>query len=492
MGEWKNQLYYGDNLEVMRNHKFFPDESVDLIYLDPPFNSGRNYNVIFREKNGKAPDAQVSAFNDTWVWGDNTDKIFNEIKKSDRFTSETKEIIISMCAYLGKSSLMAYLIEMTPRLVEMKRILKDTGSIYLHCDPTASHYLKILMDAIFGMENFRNEIVWCYTGGGRSKENFAEKHDIILLYSKTDSCYFNADAIRVPYNLDPSKYDSPHGWGSHKGTSKIYKPNPKGKIPEDWWIISQLNSQAKERLGYPTQKPEELLERIIKASCPQDGIVLDPFCGCGTTVAVVERLGIKWIGIDVTYIAIGIIKDRLVKLHPTDLKPIEEHGIPKDVFSALKLAEQDKYEFQWWFTFAIGGYPYGDKKKGSDKGVDGWMYFDEKGKTKKCIISVKGGATGSADIRNLIGTLHNQDAVMGILLTAHEPTKEMKNTVSSAGTYTFTTHLGENIAYSKIQILSLKDHFGGKNIQFPRESTISMKSSEPVKKEHGKQTNLIL
>ncbi|MEN3029007.1 MAG: DNA methyltransferase [Aquificaceae bacterium] len=271
----------------------------------------------------------------------------------------------------------------------------------MHCDPTASHYLKVLMDAVFGHKNFRNEIVWCYTGGGKSSRYFAKKHDIILFYSKTDEYEFYGDAVRVPYRLDPSKRKSKWAWGKHGEGAKSYSPHPEGKIPEDWWHIPPINSQAKERLGYPTQKPEALLERIILASSKEGDLVLDPFCGCGTTIAVAHRLNRKWIGIDLTHLAINLIKWRLKNAFGISAgKDYRVIGEPVDLSGARELAFQDRFQFQWWAMSLVDARPYADKKRGADKGIDGLVYFYmDKDKLGKAIVQVKSGKVSVKDIR---------------------------------------------------------------------------------------------
>jgi site-specific DNA-methyltransferase (adenine-specific) len=271
-------LYYGDNLEVLRES--IKDESIDLIYLDPPFNSKRGYNLLFKSPDGHESNAQITAFDDSWHWNAQAEHEFNEILHQPN--TDVAEMMQALRKFLGENDMMAYLTMMCNRLLELHRVLKPTGSLYLHCDPTASHYLKIVLDGVFGGQNFRNEIAWCYRGGGSSKTDFGKRHDIIFRYTKTEEYSFFADAVRIPYQAEGLGRTDDAMWGKHKGTDKVYKPNPLGKIPEDWWLINILNANDPERLGYPTQKPLALLERIIKASCPENGTVLDPFCGCGT------------------------------------------------------------------------------------------------------------------------------------------------------------------------------------------------------------------
>ncbi len=304
-----NALYYGDNLEILR--EYIKDETIDLIYLDPPFNSKQSYNILFGEKNGTQSPAQIKAFEDTWHWDRKAEETYREIEEN--LPKETADLIRALRSFLGENDMMAYLVMMAIRLQELHRVLKPIGSIYLHCDPTASHYLKLVMDAVFGGKNFRNEIIWLYTRPGtKHQKQFPKVHDIILWYSKSDNWIFKPGAIRIPYSqrtIERGKYSV--------ATSKVTKGInqrvlPKGgKCPEDWWHIPMIQGNARERLGYPTQKPEALLERIIKASSNEGDIILDPFCGCGTTITVAEKLKRKWIGIDITHLAVSLMKHRL-------------------------------------------------------------------------------------------------------------------------------------------------------------------------------------
>jgi site-specific DNA-methyltransferase (adenine-specific) len=266
----RNTLYTHDNLYVLSG---LNSESVDLIYLDPPFNTKRMYSAPTGSR------AAGASFKDMWTWQDVDEYYLDSL--ADNFPALAK--YIASVGAVHSKPMMAYLTYMAQRIIEMYRVLKSTGSIYLHCDPTASHYLKILLDFIFGKNNFRNEIVWCYRGGGSPKNDFGRRHDIVYRYAKSKNLTFNADAIRIPYQAEGIGRKDDSMWGRHKGTEKIYKPHPLGKIPEDWWQIDILNANDPERTGYPTQKPLALLHRIIKASSNEGDMVLDPFCGCATT-----------------------------------------------------------------------------------------------------------------------------------------------------------------------------------------------------------------
>jgi site-specific DNA-methyltransferase (adenine-specific) len=289
-------LFYGDNLEIFR--RYGKDKSVDLIYLDPPFNSKATYNALFKTKDGQT---KIKAFDDTWHWDMGTQQQYQEVVERG---GSVADALRAFRVLLGTNDMLAYLTMLAPRLVEMRRVLKPTGSIYLHCDPTASHYIKVLMDAVFGSKNYKNEIVWHYTLGGVGKKSFGKKHDIIFFYTKTSKYKFYPDRVRIKRTEEVLRRIA-------SGSEKATRSKTQDKRPIDVWEIQALNSQAKERLGYPTQKPLELVKKIILASSDEGDRVLDPFCGCGTTIHAAEELGRKWIGIDVARIAISLTKKRL-------------------------------------------------------------------------------------------------------------------------------------------------------------------------------------
>ena len=351
----ENTLYYGDNLDILR--EYIEDNSIDLIYLDPPFNSKQSYNVLFAEKNGTQSPAQIKAFEDTWHWDRKAEETYREIEEN--LPKKIADLIRALRSFLGENDMMAYLVMMTIRLCELYRVLKSTGSIYLHCDPTASHYLKLLMDTVFGVKNFQNEIIWCYKTGGASKRRYGRKHDIIFFYSKSSNYKFNA--------IKEKSYMM-HKYGFKKSD---FKEDEKGQyswvILKDWWEIPAIGSATKERLGYPTQKPEALLERIIKASSNEGDVILDPFCGCGTTITVAEKLKRKWIGIDITHLAVSLMKHRLENSFGNRIN-YKVIGEPKDLKGAEELAREDPYQFQWWALGLVGARPAeSEKKKGADK-----------------------------------------------------------------------------------------------------------------------------
>ncbi|MEQ8283803.1 MAG: DNA methyltransferase [Parvibaculum sp.] len=505
-----NQLYYGDNLDILRKH--IADESVDLVYLDPPFNSNASYNVLFKAPDGHQSHAQMEAFDDTWHWTDVAERAFDEVMTSGN--TDAAEMLRAMRSFLKENDMMAYLAMMAVRLLELHRVLKKTGSLYLHCDPTASHYLKILMDAIFGPTNFGNEIVWKRQNSkGLAFTRFARNHDIILRYTKSDKWIWNAqytehdpEYVRQFYKYtdekgrtyrladltNPNK-NRPNLTYEFLGVTRVWRwtrermqkayedglvvQNKPGQVPalkryldeqegnpvdDIWSDVAPVQAQAQERLGYPTQKPLSLLERIINASSNEGDVVLDPFCGCGTTVHAAQKLDRQWIGIDVTHLAISLIQKRLRDAFGPI--PIEVHGVPKDAGGAAALAEADKYQFQWWAVSLVDAIPFGDKKKGADGGIDGLIYFKPDGKaTEKAIVSVKGGKNvGVTMVKDLIATVEREKAKMGIFITLAAPTGPMIKEAASAGLY--KTEYG---SYPKIQILTVEQLFEGKRPEMP-------------------------
>ena len=448
-----NSLYYGDNLPILRG---FPDAIVDLVYLDPPFNSKADYNAIFRDESDQRTVAQIKAFEDTWHWGPSAEEHFayltNTGMHKGHVPAEATAMIAAFVSSLGKNQMTAYLVEMTVRLVELRRVLKQTGSLYLHCDPTASHYLKIMLDAIFGAKQFLNEIVWCHYGGGQSKKWFPRKHDTILVYRKSEEWTFNADAVRVPYE---SEYRSTVFGKAGDPDRKVYLPNPLGKLPEDFWIMPR--PYGKEVLGYPTQKPIALLERIIAASSNPGDIVLDPFCGCGTAVAAAQKLGRNWIGIDLTYLSIAVMKKRMQDHYP-ELGRISVVGAPTELEGARRLAadeENGRYQFQWWALDQIGATPRGgEKKKGADGGIDGIITFSDVEEMKRVIISVKSGGVQVKDIRELANVVERDKAAIGVLVTLEDPSRPMRDEAAQAGSW-HSELFGKD--YPKIQIITAKE-----------------------------------
>jgi len=508
----ENVLYYGDNLDILRRH-LKKDESVDLIYLDPPFKSNQNYNVLFKEKDGTRAASQIQAFEDTWTWDQEDEAVYADLVTAG---GKVADVLQAFRTFLGPCDMLAYLVMMAPRLVEMRRVLKSTGSIYLHCDPAASHYLKMLMDAVFGPENFRNEIVWRRSHPkGHAFTRFASTHDVILTYAKV-SGRTKWNPMYAPYDpenaakqyalvdqdgrryqltslLNPNP-DRPNLTYEFKGVTKVWRWTrdrmmeqdamgrivvPKGgkSIPRykryldeqegvpigDWWGDIEIVS-GNERLGYPTQKPEPLLERIIRASSNEGDMVLDPFCGCGTTVAAAQKLNRRWIGIDITHLAITLMKRRLKDTFGESAQ-FEVVGEPVSVPDAAALAAADPYQFQWWALGLVGARPV-EGKKGADKGIDGKIVYqgDEAGKFDSVILSVKAGHVTANHVRDLRGVVEREKAAIGVLVSMEDPTGPMQSEAVTAG---FHESRMWNRRYAKIQLLTVADLLAGKQIDMP-------------------------
>jgi site-specific DNA-methyltransferase (adenine-specific) len=451
-------LFYGDNLDILRNK--IASESVDLCYIDPPFNSKRSYFQIYNNIGGEQDKAQAQAFIDTWEWDTTAIEGYQQITSNfeGRFTRQVIELVKGLKIILGEDDLLAYLISMTLRVSEIYRVLKTNGSFYLHCDPTASHYLKLVLDAVFcGQDgDFINEIAWCYGSGGASKRHFSRKHDVIFFYTKGDNYIFNVDDVREPYS-SPEKSMTPKVIGD-----KSYeKMNPLGRIPFDWWQIPILTNSAKERLGYPTQKPEALLERIVKASSNEGDTVLDAYCGCGTSVAVAERLKRNWIGIDITYHSISLILKRMEKDFGKEvLQSIKVDGIPQDMNAARALANRQddrvRKEFEKWAVLTYtNNHGVVNAKKGADKGIDGVVYFATGANTdERMIIQVKSGGVKRSDIATLNSDMQREQAQMATLITLEEPTKPMREEALKVGFYHHPI-MGKD--YPKIQIVTVQE-----------------------------------
>ncbi|MGD0814513.1 MAG: DNA methyltransferase [Verrucomicrobiota bacterium] len=511
-----NRLLFGDNLKWLRDTRIFPDASVDLVYLDPPFNSNADYNVLFREASGEASQAQFHAFTDTWNWADAA-QTFSEFV-DDCPNTAVVEMMEALHDFLRNSPMMAYLAMMAPRLVELHRVLKSTGSLYLHCDPTASRYLGILLDGIFGQQNFQNELVWKRTSARSDSHRWNHIHDTILFYSKSEKFtwttqytpYDEAYTSKFYQHVEPKtgrRYASDNltAAGTREGSSgkpwhginvkrkgihwkytiegleeldkagRILWPEKEGGVPRYKRYLDEmpglavqsmitdippLSAQSAEKLGYPTQKPVALLERIISASSNKNDVVLDPFCGCGTSIHAAQKLGRQWIGIDVTYLAINLIKRRLKDAFGEEIQ-FEERGQPTDFGSANELAGLDKWQFQQWALSLIDARPRTEGEgKGADRGVDGMLYFYEtKDKREKILVQVKGGGVQRNDVATLLGDVNNQKFVAGILITLEKPTKPMREEAADAGRY--TSKFWHDKDYPKIQILTIEGLLDG-------------------------------
>jgi adenine specific DNA methylase Mod len=467
-----NKLYFGDNLDMLREK--IKDESVDLVYLDPPFKSNANYNVLFKP-GGVVSEAQAEAFRDTWEWGDSARDAYDDVIK---LNGDVALILSGLRIWLGESAMMAYLAMMAIRLLELRRVLKPSGSLYLHCDPTASHYLKILLDAIFDHDGWRNEIMWRrtpFSGSSKARaQQLPRSHDVIHFYTLGKEWTWNPPTLPYkPEYLDRFKWDDNDGRGPYRKTLlktysqetlerlkqenglihpvgagakysyKQYLDKSSGtrQIDDVWTDINSLNPVALERLGYPTQKPLTLLERIIQQSSNEGMTVLDPFCGCGTTVEAAVKLKRQWIGIDVTHYAVTLIERRLSAAgvqHGT----YEIVGRPTDLAGARDLARRDKHQFQWWAAWRLGARWYREEKKGADRGIDGRMLFKNGPYGDGLIIiSVKGGENiGVKDVRDLRGVIEREDAEMGIVITLADPTGPMMTEAAAAGIVSKSAH----------------------------------------------------
>jgi DNA modification methylase len=540
-----NQLFYGDNLEVLRKH--IKDETVDLCYIDPPFNSKRNYNQIYNNI-GKEDQAQAQAFIDTWTWDDYANQGLAEIQENylGHFTSQSIDLISGLTKVLGKGSLLAYLVNMTLRVAEIHRVLKPTGSFYLHCDPTASHYLKIIIDAIFCSQggDFKNEIIWKRTSGHSDSAKYGSVHDVIFYYTKSLKITWNQIYQKYEQNYIEKYYryqdDDGRKWMSDNlsaaglagggyqyewnGVTKLWrcpkttmeKLDAEGKIyytknrvarikryldeskglpvQDAWNDIEPLRSWHKELLGYPTQKPESLLERIIQASSNEGDIILDAYCGCGTTVAVSQKLNRQWIGIDITYQSISLILKRLEDTFgKAVLETINISGIPKDMKSAealaLKKDDRTRKEFEKWAVLTYSNNRATiNQKKGADKGIDGIAYFTgDKDEPEKIILQVKSGNVKSGDIRDLQGTITLEKAELGVFITLKPPTKDMIKTAKEAGIYK-SRYMSQPV--DKIQIVTVQEIIEGQKRLDTRLSLEVLKSAE--KQREIKQTQLDL
>ncbi|MFL1377777.1 DNA methyltransferase [Nocardiopsis protaetiae] len=527
-----NQLYYGDNLDILRRH--IAEESINLIYLDPPFNSNRSYNVLFKEKSGEDSPAQIEAFGDTWTWSYEAESLFADILNGDAPVS-VKDALEAMRKLLGDNDVLAYLVMMAARLIELHRVLHPTGSLFLHCDPTASHYLKVLLDAIFGPTMFRNEIIWKRSGAHGSAKRFGPLHDVIFFYTKSDTYKWNQQYAPYDESYIQEKFakkdasgrnfqdisltgpgvrsgESGQSWRGYSPTEKgrhwalpgyltefgiiesvdstierlealdeagmiywtrnntprlkFYVEHALGMPQQDVWTdIPPINSQASERLGYPTQKPLALLERIIKSASDPGDRVMDPFCGCGTTIDAAQKLGRAWTGIDVTTIAIDLIDARLRHTYSEKAKESYEIlGIPKDLPGAKALFNQSPFEFERWCVMLVDGQP--NQKQVGDKGIDGVIRIpvNAKGGSDKILVSVKGGNVNPAQVRDLAGTVGTQKAAMGIFVSMKKPTKGMIDAANSAGYYSYPIN-GQK--YPKIQILTVEELLSGNKPNMP-------------------------
>jgi site-specific DNA-methyltransferase (adenine-specific) len=554
----ENTLYFGDNLDILR-HKI-PTASVDLVYLDPPFNSNADYNVLFKDQSGQLSPAQIQAFTDTWHWSDAAERAREEVLT--RAAPGIASMLDAMVYFIGRNDLTAYLVMMTQRLIELHRVLKPTGSLYLHCDPTASHYLKIVLDTIFGPEHFRSEIIWRRTNThNKTTRQYGPIHDTILFYTKSDDFtfhpgvrpytrayigdrfkyqdghgifqtnYLTGPGIRhgesgeawrgfnpteagrhwaVPKSLRPFLPNDGAGMSSHEQLEALnelgyivfpkkvggqpmykqylgdgvpyqdvwaYQPNTRGVlygsdecIDED---VKYLEGEP-EKLGYETQKPIGLLARIIETSSDSGDVVLDPFCGCGTAICAAQKLDRQWIGIDITHLAVSLMKSRLKSMF--DLEPNHGYvvdGEPRDVSGAQQLALLNRYQFQYWAVSLLEAVPQEqhEQKKGADKGIDGVISFLDGSNRRRetVIVQVKSGHVTSSHIRDLKGVLEREKAALGLYICLEKPTRDMLEEAASAGFYTSDLWPGpkRDHRWPRIQIRTIEDLLNGRNFEIP-------------------------
>jgi site-specific DNA-methyltransferase (adenine-specific) len=575
-------LYFGDNIKFLREPSIFPPESVDLVYLDPPFNSKHQYNVLFRDPSGAPSSAQTKAFDDTWTWTLSANDAMLEAIRSGE-GSKIGDALEGLQKILGpEDDMFAYLCTMAPRIVYLHRVLKPTGSLFLHCDPTASHYLKVLLDAVFGLGNFKNEIIWRRTGSNNSAKRFGPVHQNILFYAKSNQRVFYRDRAMGPYTVEyvtknfknkdergayqpvsltgPGKREGDSGkpwhgfdpteggrhwqpasylylkyreltgedlakyplldrltkldevgllhWGDDPQENvpryKEYLEDARGTPLQDIWAfvpgtkgcvysdakagideeVRWISSKERQRTGYDTQKPLGVLERIIRATTKPGDVVLDPFCGCGTTVVAAQKLGRQWIGIDSTYVAIGLVEKRLKESFGkavADEWRVE--GRPTTLAEAEALSNLDKFQFQYWVVIDVLGAQPKDKrgKKGADQGVDGLLRFQEgSGKMRSVLIQVKGGEAGErADIATLRGDMAREKADIGVFVSLRPPTGPMIKEAATDGFYEPEDRIGATATkYPKIQLLTIEELLSGaKRLEYPYHADVTYRPS---------------
>ena len=538
-----NQLYYGDNLHVLREH--VKDESVDLIYLDPPFNSKRDYNLLFKSPKGHQSEAQITAFEDSWHWGEQAEREFDELVHSPN--TNVSEMMQALRRFLGENDMMAYLTMMANRLLELHRVLKPTGSLYLHCDPTASHYLKIVLDGVFGKLHFKSELIWKRYSTHSNSKFYGAVHDVILFYTKNEKYTFNKqyEPHDEEYVEERFRFSDPDGrkWAEQNLGNPAYRPNliyafnakngikyepPKNgwkytrermqqlddegrlhypakqdgrlrlksyqdelagvQLQDVWTDLSSIGGTSPERLGYPTQKPLALLERILSSSSNEDDVVLDPFCGCGTAVHAAQKLKRNWIGIDITHLAISLIEKRLKDAFGAKCK-FEVHGTPKDVEGArdlMKRKPDGAYQFQWWAVSLVDAQPFQGKKKGPDGGIDGLKFFHDvdQADARKIVMSVKGGGLKADDVRALNHVRERESAEIALLISLESPTKGMIADAASAGFY--TSAAGKK--YPRVQMLTIEGLLSGKQ-RAEHPDYVPDLNFKKAKREKSKQAN---
>lgn len=558
-------LFLGDNLKVLREK--IADASIDLVYLDPPFNSNRDYNVLFQEKDGTDSAAQFKAFTDTWRWDSEAALTFDTVRRGGGRPAEALEALSNL---VGKNDVLAYLTMMTPRLIELRRVMKPTATIWLHCDPTASHYLKMLMDSVFGPERFLNEVSWkrsyAHSDAKQGMKHLGRIRDVILVYTRSHDYFWDTQFTPYDESYLKSTYRQKTPEGRQFAAVDLTAPKPGGDVEYEWrvkrngpdgkweadledefrsplsgweykgvhpyngkyWAYSKENlrefarkgqlyhrrtgmprmiyyrderqgvplqdswddigpAKGDEDTGFPTQKPLKLLERVVRVGCPEGGTVLDPFCGCGTAILAAEKVGRRWIGIDVTHLAITLVRHRLHDAFGDSVQ-YEVFGEPTDLAGARSLLEIDptRYKFQWWALSLIGAAPPSpDRKKGADRGIDGKLYLVEKegGKLKIAPVSVKSGRPTSAEVRDLAGVVERDKAPFGAFITLEESTREMREEAARHGTYRPEYPIDPNEQYPRIQIRTIEELLGGKKFDYPQTRVAPFREAAPVERE---------
>ena len=508
-----NRLWYGDNLTIMQG---MGKHSVDLIYLDPPFNSKQNYNLLYKTMTGKPVPEQVEAFCDTWEMDPQKEAIARSMPVLMREHGVDDYYVDFWRLWMqalrtSQPHLLAYLIFMVQRLLHMKTILRPTGSIYLHCDSTASHYIKVMMDGIFGHKNFRNEIIWKRAStvkgnSGQGSKSFGRNTDTILFYSASDHHTFNqqyteysGEYLEAAYRfkeadgrqyrlismIGPGGAAKGNPYYEVMGVSRHWRYSQKrmaeliaegmvvqtkpGAVPSRkhyldqgkgvpiqslWDDIAALQAASKERMGYPTQKPVELIRRIIETSSNPGDIVFDPFCGCGTTIYAAQATGRKWYGCDIAILSIKLVRETLTssKYRLVEGHDFEVAGVPTSVEGAQELFNKDPSTFQNWFVERVGGFPM--QRKSADRGIDGRIYFETGDGLRELLLQVKGGKhVRPTDVRDLRGVLEREgDARLAGFLSIAPPSKAMLQEAAEAGMYEY-----QGVYYPRIQCLTTKD-----------------------------------
>jgi DNA modification methylase len=501
----QNHLFYGDNLTIMRS---MPSACVDLIYLDPPFNSQRSYNLIYREMTGLPVPEQEEAFCDAWDLDPEKEEMARQMPVVLREYGADEGLVAFWEAWIRalrgtQPRLLAYLVYMSYRLFEMRRILKDSGSIYLHCDTTASHYIKVIMDGVFGHHNFRNEIIWRRSHPkGNASRRFARNHDAVLSFTKNaqkatwNAQYQAHDSSKAERQyslveesgrryqltslLNPNP-DRPNLTYEFKGVTRVWRwtrermqeEDAKGRIVvpksgkgiprykryldeqegipvDDCWTDIEIAGRG-ERLGYPTQKPLALLDRVIKASCNEGDVVFDPFCGCGTAIYAAHLNGRRWIGCDIAILSVRIVRDILFKRYGLrEGAEYEVSGVPLSVDGARDLFDRDPRQFQHWVVELAGGFC--SKRYSGDRGIDGSIYFETGAELRRMVVSVKGGHLTPAHIRELRGVLGREGSELAGFVCLEKPTKGMMQEAADAGMYTY-----RGTTYPRLQIRTVED-----------------------------------